>query len=104
MDIRTRSAINNPDADQLRELTAAQPTSQETEYGNLNTTTQVTARSKQSTFIVTVDDDAVLRPRLMYESQDRGTEYSDLVTRLKAERATHLASYEDLLPDIAGAV
>ncbi len=55
MDVRTRSTIHNPDSDQLRELTAAQPTVRETEYGNLNVTTQVTARSKLSTFIVADD-------------------------------------------------
>jgi len=51
-----------------------------------------------------LDDTAVLRPRLLYGSQDRGTEYVDLVSGLKAERAEHMASYEDLLPDIAAAV
>lgn len=55
MEIRTRSAVHNPDASALRSLTESQPTARETEYGNLNVTTRVTARSKQSTFIVAED-------------------------------------------------
>jgi len=83
MQIRS-SAIHNPSPDELREMTAAQATVRETEYGNLNVTTEVTARSKLSTFIVADD-----------ESQHTG---------LKAERAEHMASYADLSPDIAAAV
>ena len=47
--------MSDPAPGRLRELTAEQPTSRETEYGNLNVTTRVTARSKLSTFIVTDD-------------------------------------------------
>lgn len=55
MDIQTRSVQHNPDADELRALSEAQPTARVTEHGNLNITTQVTARSKLSTFIVADD-------------------------------------------------
>jgi phosphoenolpyruvate carboxykinase (ATP) len=55
MEIRTRSAVHNPNTDELREMTAAQETVRETEYGNLMVTTGVTARSKASTFIVSDD-------------------------------------------------
>lgn len=51
-----------------------------------------------------VDDAAVLRPRLLYESQGRGAEYRSLVTALNKDRALHLASYADLRPEIASAV
>lgn len=51
-----------------------------------------------------VEDPAVLRPRLLYDSQGRGDQYAELIAGLKVERAEHLASYEDLLPEIAAAV
>jgi len=50
-----RSALFDPTPEDLRELTEAQATSRPTEYGNLNITTTVTARSKQSTYIVADD-------------------------------------------------
>jgi phosphoenolpyruvate carboxykinase (ATP) len=55
MEIRTRSAVYNPSTSELRSFAEAQPTSRVTEYGNLNVTTTVTARSKLSTFIVADD-------------------------------------------------
>jgi phosphoenolpyruvate carboxykinase (ATP) len=47
--------LRNPSADDLRRLTEEQPTSHLTSFGNLDVITKVTARSKQSTFIVTDD-------------------------------------------------
>jgi phosphoenolpyruvate carboxykinase (ATP) len=55
MEMQARSASHNPTADELRAMTAAQETVRETEYGNLMVTTEVTARSKASTFIVSDD-------------------------------------------------
>ena len=51
-----------------------------------------------------VDDAGVLRPRVFYAEQDRGDEYAQLVANLKHDRAAHLATYRDLLPEIAAAV
>ena len=51
-----------------------------------------------------VEDSSILRPRLLYGSQERGDEYAELIAGLKVERSEHLASYEDLLPEIAAAV
>ncbi len=51
-----------------------------------------------------VDDTSVLRPRVRYEEQGRSGEYASAVADLKAERAAHLGSYSDLLPEIAAAV
>jgi phosphoenolpyruvate carboxykinase (ATP) len=51
-----------------------------------------------------VSDPAVLRPRSFYADQGRADEYAELVTALKAERAAHLGSYRDLMPEIAAAV
>ncbi|HSM01745.1 MAG TPA: phosphoenolpyruvate carboxykinase [Acidimicrobiia bacterium] len=55
MDIPARSVLANPGPDDLRALAEAQPTSHLTEFGNLDVITEVTARSKLSTFIVTDD-------------------------------------------------
>lgn len=55
MEIRARSVLRNPSAADLRRLTEEQPTSHLTSFGNLDVITKVTARSKQSTFIVTDD-------------------------------------------------
>lgn len=89
MDIRTRSTIHNPGPEQLRELTAAQPTVQETEYGNLNVTTQVTARSKLSTFIVTDDPSRHTDPTITR------SEY-DALTRAQTE---HIADKDVVVLD-----
>ena len=70
MEIRARSAVHNPGPDELREMTAAQPTVRETEYGNLNVTTQVTARSKQSTFIVSDDTSRHTDPTITREAYE----------------------------------
>lgn len=86
MDLRYRNAEHNPTADRLRALSEAQPTAQVTEFGNVNITTQVTARSKGSTFIVTDDPSSHTDPtitREQYETlaaaQDRHFEDLDVV-------------------------
>ncbi len=70
MEIRTRSAVHNPNSEELRDLAAAQNTVRETEYGNLNVTTQVTARSKQSTFIATDDPSRHTDPTITRSEYD----------------------------------
>jgi phosphoenolpyruvate carboxykinase (ATP) len=49
--------IDNPSADEVKQLAAAMPNAQWTRYGNLNVQTQVVSRSKASTFIVTDEPD-----------------------------------------------
>lgn len=46
------SVRHNPSADELRRLTEQMPTARLTRYGNVNVQTQVLARSKRSTFLV----------------------------------------------------
>jgi len=50
------------------------------------------------------EDGAVLRPRELYESQGRQSEYDDLVARFKSERADFLAGFPSLSDDIVAAV
>ena len=49
-------------------------------------------------------DDAVLRPRELYEAQERTEEYEDLVARFKSERTEFLRKFEDLADEIVDAV
>ena len=86
MDISTRSATHDPSAAELRRMAEAQPTSQETEYGNLDVITTVTARSKASTFIVSDTPERhtdPTMPRDAYEevarAQDEHLEALDVV-------------------------
>ena len=48
-----RSIRWNPTPEELRELTAAMPNAQLTEFGNYNVQTEVVSRSKSSTYIIT---------------------------------------------------
>jgi phosphoenolpyruvate carboxykinase (ATP) len=50
---RSKRLIENPTADQLRELTARMPNARRTIYDNYNIHTRVDARSTKSTYIVT---------------------------------------------------
>ncbi len=49
--------IENPSPEEVKALAAKMPTARETTYGNLNVQTEVLARSKGSTFIVTDEPD-----------------------------------------------
>ena len=51
----SRSVRWNPDAEELRRLTAAMPNARRTVFDNYNVQTRVVARSKASTYIVTDD-------------------------------------------------
>jgi phosphoenolpyruvate carboxykinase (ATP) len=71
MDLDVRSAAMNPSAEELRTLTEAQPTARLTEYDNLDVITEVTARSKGSTVIVTDDPDRHTDPTISRDEYDR---------------------------------
>jgi phosphoenolpyruvate carboxykinase (ATP) len=49
--------IENPSPDEVKALTAKMPTARPTKYGNLNVQTEVLARSKRSTYLVTDEPD-----------------------------------------------
>jgi phosphoenolpyruvate carboxykinase (ATP) len=49
--------IDNPDPQELKELTARMPNARWTRFGNLNAQTEVVSRSKGSTFIITDEPD-----------------------------------------------
>ena len=51
------SVLENPSADELKELAAEMPNAQWTRHGNLNVQTEVVSRSKGSTYIVTDEPD-----------------------------------------------
>ena len=78
MEIRAKSILSNPAEDELRELSAKQSTAQWTQYNNLNITTQVTARSKNSTFVVSDDPSKHTDPTISRET------YDDLATKQDA--------------------
>ena len=54
---QAKRVIENPSPEEVKELTAKMPTARPTKYGNLNVQTQVLARSKRSTFLVTDEPD-----------------------------------------------
>ena len=70
MKLRVRSVVSNPSSDELRAMTESQPTARLTEYDNYNITTQVTARSKLSTFIVADDLDVHTDPTITRDQFD----------------------------------
>jgi phosphoenolpyruvate carboxykinase (ATP) len=49
--------VENPDPDEVKELAARMPNARPTRYGNLNVQTEVVARSKRSTYLVTDEPD-----------------------------------------------
>src|SRR5919197_2105129 len=49
--------IENPSPDEVKALAAEMPNARRTRYGNLNVQTEVLARSKRSTFLVTDEPD-----------------------------------------------
>jgi phosphoenolpyruvate carboxykinase (ATP) len=51
-----------------------------------------------------VDDARLLQPRRLYEEQGRSDEHAGIVAALQQDRRDHFARYEDLMPEIAGAV
>ena len=57
-----------------------------------------------ATSVPGVDDDRLLRPRLLYQSQGRESEHAARVEELKVDRRAHLAQYPDLRAEIAAAV
>jgi phosphoenolpyruvate carboxykinase (ATP) len=54
---QAKRAIQNPSAEEVKELAAKMPSARWTKYGNLNVQTKVLARSKGSTYLVTDEPD-----------------------------------------------
>ncbi len=54
---QAKRVIENPSPEEVKELAARMATARPTKYGNLNVQTQVLARSKRSTFLVTDEPD-----------------------------------------------
>src|SRR5947209_9156603 len=54
---QAKRVIDNPSAEKVKELAAKMPTARPTKYGNLNVQTEVLARSKRSTFLVSDEPD-----------------------------------------------
>ena len=54
---QAKRVIENPTAEEVKELAAKMPTARRTKYGNLNVQTEVLARSKGSTYLVTDEPD-----------------------------------------------
>jgi phosphoenolpyruvate carboxykinase (ATP) len=52
-----RGVVENPSPEEVKELAAKMRTARSTKYGNLNVQTEVLARSKGSTFLVTDEPD-----------------------------------------------
>ncbi|WP_165491894.1 phosphoenolpyruvate carboxykinase (ATP) [Egibacter rhizosphaerae] len=59
-----RSIVANPTQDELRDFVRTMPNAQRTEFGNFNVTTEVTARSAGSTFVVTDDPSWSSKPTM----------------------------------------
>ena len=55
---QAKRVIENPTPEEVKALAAKMPTARPTKYGNLNVQTNVLARSKGSTFLVTDDPDS----------------------------------------------
>src|SRR6266487_6523853 len=54
---QAKRVIENPSSEEVKKLTEKMPAARPTKYGNLNVQTQVLARSKRSTFLVTDEPD-----------------------------------------------
>src|SRR2546423_15209289 len=54
---QAKRVYENPSAEEVKELAAKMPTARPTKYGNLNVQTEVLARSKRSTYLVTDEPD-----------------------------------------------
>src|SRR5881628_3630313 len=54
---KAANVVENPSPDEVKELAAKMPNARPTRYGNLNVQTEVLARSKRSTFLVTDEPD-----------------------------------------------
>src|SRR5438128_891497 len=54
---QAKRVYENPSAEEVKKLAAKMPTARPTKYGNLNVQTEVLARSKRSTYLVTDEPD-----------------------------------------------
>src|SRR4029450_9490473 len=71
---QAKRVIDNPSAEEVKELAAKMPTARPTKYGNLNVQTEVLARSKRSTFLVTDEPDGQNKSI----TSDDGAKWADL--------------------------
>jgi phosphoenolpyruvate carboxykinase (ATP) len=66
--------IENPTPEEVKELAARMPNARSTRYGNLNVQTDVVARSKRSTFVVTDEPDGTHQAI----SREEGAKWADV--------------------------
>ena len=66
--------IENPSADEVKALAAKMPNARPTRFGNLNVQTDILARSKRSTFLVTDEPDG----QNQAISRDEGARWADI--------------------------
>ena len=74
--------IENPSADEVKALAADMPNARPTRYGNLNVQTDVLARSKRSTFLVTDEPDG----QNQAVSRGEGARWADIQDAYIAEQ------------------
>ena len=79
--------IENPSAEEAKALAAEMPNARPTSYGNLNVQTEVLARSKRSTFVVTDEPDG----QNQAVSRDEAERWADTVEDAKG---FHTAMYK----------
>ncbi|HXF56463.1 MAG TPA: phosphoenolpyruvate carboxykinase [Actinomycetota bacterium] len=75
--MRARRIYENPPPEELRRFTEEMPNCRITEFGNVNVQTRVTARSSQSTFIVTDDPSVTDGKTMSREEYERLARYQD---------------------------
>ena len=85
---QAKRVIENPTPEEVKALAAKMPTARPTRYGNLNVQTNVLARSKGSTFLVTDDPDG--------QNQAVSTEDA---ARLAESQDKHIADQEMVVVD-----
>src|SRR5206468_11160727 len=71
---QAKRVIANPSPEEVKELAAKMRTARPTEYGNLNVQTEVLARSKGSTYLVTDEPDG----QNQSISTDDGAQWAEL--------------------------
>jgi phosphoenolpyruvate carboxykinase (ATP) len=71
---QAKQVVANPGPEEVKELAAKMTTARRTKYGNLNVQTEVLARSKRSTYLVTDEPDGQNQSL----STDEGAKWADL--------------------------
>src|SRR5438128_11729142 len=80
---QAKRVYENPSAEEVKELAAKMPTARPTKYGNLNVQTEVLARSKRSTYLVTDEPDG----QNQSVTTDDGAKWAERQDDYIAERA-----------------